>query len=182
MRRRRAPFAAFDKTLEARRREADEFYRACTPESAATTPRTSCGRPSAACSGRSSTTSSTSTCGCASTASIRSTRSRTAHVRNRQWFHMFNDDVISMPDKWEYPWYAAWDLAFHAVGAGAGRSGFRQASAHADAEGALSAFQRAVAGLRVELRRRQPAGACLGDALSIPHRAGDARRRATSSS
>ena len=36
-------------------------------------------------------------------------------VRNRQWFHMFNDDVISMPDKWEYPWYAAWDLAFHAV-------------------------------------------------------------------
>ena len=37
-------------------------------------------------------------------------------VRNRGWFHMFNDDVISMPDKWEYPWYAAWDLAFHTVG------------------------------------------------------------------
>ncbi len=36
-------------------------------------------------------------------------------VRNRHWFHMYNDDVISMPDKWEYPWYAAWDLAFHAV-------------------------------------------------------------------
>ncbi len=35
--------------------------------------------------------------------------------RNREWFHMSNDDVISMPDKWEYPWYAAWDLAFHAV-------------------------------------------------------------------
>jgi hypothetical protein len=34
-------------------------------------------------------------------------------VRNRDWFHMVNDDVISMPDKWEYPWYAAWDLAFH---------------------------------------------------------------------
>ncbi len=34
-------------------------------------------------------------------------------VRNRQWFHMINDDIISMPDKWEYPWYAAWDLAFH---------------------------------------------------------------------
>ena len=33
--------------------------------------------------------------------------------RNKDWFHMFNDDVISMPDKWEYPWYAAWDLAFH---------------------------------------------------------------------
>ena len=36
-------------------------------------------------------------------------------VRNRDWFHMANDDVISMPDKWEYPWYAAWDLAFHTV-------------------------------------------------------------------
>ncbi len=35
--------------------------------------------------------------------------------RNADWAHMVNDDVISMPDKWEYPWYAAWDLAFHAV-------------------------------------------------------------------
>src|SRR4030095_8783577 len=32
--------------------------------------------------------------------------------RNREWFHMINKDIISMPDKWEYPWYAAWDLAF----------------------------------------------------------------------
>jgi hypothetical protein len=36
-------------------------------------------------------------------------------VRNTDWFHMLNSDVISMPDKWEYPWYAAWDLAFHTV-------------------------------------------------------------------
>jgi hypothetical protein len=36
-------------------------------------------------------------------------------VRNSEWAHMVNADVISMPDKWEYPWYAAWDLAFHAV-------------------------------------------------------------------
>src|SRR5262249_18897190 len=35
--------------------------------------------------------------------------------RNQQWFHMRNADVISMPDKWEYPWYAAWDLAFHCI-------------------------------------------------------------------
>ena len=34
-------------------------------------------------------------------------------LRNAGWFHMLNDDIISMPDKWEYPWYAAWDLAFH---------------------------------------------------------------------
>jgi hypothetical protein len=35
--------------------------------------------------------------------------------RNRTWQHLFNRDVISMPDKWEYPWYAAWDLAFHMI-------------------------------------------------------------------
>jgi hypothetical protein len=35
--------------------------------------------------------------------------------RNRDWFHMLNENIISMPDKWEYPWYAAWDLAFHAI-------------------------------------------------------------------
>jgi hypothetical protein len=35
--------------------------------------------------------------------------------RNLHWRHMVNDDIISMPDKWEYPWYAAWDLAFHTV-------------------------------------------------------------------
>jgi len=37
------------------------------------------------------------------------------YARNQEWFHMFNDDIISMPDKWEYPWYAAWDLAFHTL-------------------------------------------------------------------
>ena len=36
-------------------------------------------------------------------------------ARNSEWFHMMNEDVISMPDKWEYPWYAAWDLAFHTI-------------------------------------------------------------------
>ena len=36
-------------------------------------------------------------------------------ARNSEWFHMLNSDIISMPDKWEYPWYAAWDLAFHTV-------------------------------------------------------------------
>ena len=36
-------------------------------------------------------------------------------ARNSEWFHMLNEDIISMPDKWEYPWYAAWDLAFHTL-------------------------------------------------------------------
>ncbi len=40
---------------------------------------------------------------------------RRKHGRNADWEHLVNDEVISMPDKWEYPWYAAWDLAFHCV-------------------------------------------------------------------
>jgi hypothetical protein len=35
--------------------------------------------------------------------------------RNHRWTHLYNEDVLSMPDKWEYPWYAAWDLAFHMI-------------------------------------------------------------------
>jgi len=37
------------------------------------------------------------------------------HGRNHSWIHLYNSDVISMPDKWEYPWYASWDLAFHCI-------------------------------------------------------------------
>jgi hypothetical protein len=43
---------------------------------------------------------------------------RRAAPRNEHWHHMYNGDVISMPDKWEYPWYAAWDLAFHVLALG----------------------------------------------------------------
>ena len=39
----------------------------------------------------------------------------TSKVRNVEWSHMLNRDIITMPDKWEYPWYASWDLAFHTV-------------------------------------------------------------------
>ena len=42
-------------------------------------------------------------------------RPRRKQMRNSEWSHMVNDHVISMPDKWEYPWYAAWDLAFHTI-------------------------------------------------------------------
>src|SRR5205823_8250379 len=35
--------------------------------------------------------------------------------RNHEWLHLNNADIISMPDKWEYPWYAAWDTAFHCI-------------------------------------------------------------------
>jgi len=36
-------------------------------------------------------------------------------VRNHAWEHLYTDDILSMPDKWEYPWFAAWDLAFHCI-------------------------------------------------------------------
>jgi hypothetical protein len=42
-------------------------------------------------------------------------RPNARQMRNSEWFHMVNEHVISMPDKWEYPWYAAWDLAFHTI-------------------------------------------------------------------
>ena len=108
------PFAGFDEVFTARQREADEFYRGITPprstEDEARVLRQALagmlwtkqyyqwdaamwlrehgagpGQPPA------------------------------PEGRNREWFHMVNEDVISMPDKWEYPWYAAWDLAFHAI-------------------------------------------------------------------
>ena len=37
------------------------------------------------------------------------------NARNQEWLHLFNDDILSMPDKWEFPWLAAWDLAFHVI-------------------------------------------------------------------
>jgi len=36
-------------------------------------------------------------------------------IRNQEWLHLFNDDILSMPDKWEFPWYAVWDMAFHVL-------------------------------------------------------------------
>ena len=76
---------------------------------------TSCARPWRACSGASSSTTTTWTSGSKSAAPIRSRRRARRRPRNDHWHHMYNGDVISMPDKWEYPWYAAWDLAFHVL-------------------------------------------------------------------
>ena len=109
------PFGGrFSQMLERRLREADEFYRAVTPasvnEDAARVMRQALagmlwtkqyyffdlakwhqehGRDPA--------------------------QARGLATRNREWAHMVNDAIISMPDKWEYPWFAAWDLAFHTI-------------------------------------------------------------------
>src|SRR6516164_4910479 len=58
--------------------------------------------------------------------------------RNHEWAHLNNADVISMPDKWEYPWYAAWDLAFHGL-ARPHRLGIRQAATGPDHAGMVHA-------------------------------------------
>ena len=110
-----SPFGSeFDKTLAARLQEADEFYRSVTPPSVT---------PDAANVMRQ-----------AIAGMLWSKQffffdgdnwldehhSNPLHSgyhasRNSEWFHMLNEDIISMPDKWEYPWYAAWDLAFHTL-------------------------------------------------------------------
>ena len=110
----RDPFGEFDTQFKARHKEADEFYDAVIPASVKADPdRANVMRQGLA--------------GMLWTKQYyyydvdRWLEERQAHplrkgpnvVRNRDWFHMVNDDIISMPDKWEYPWYAAWDLAFH---------------------------------------------------------------------
>jgi len=88
-------------------------------------------------------------------------------VRNAEWFHMLNGDVISMPDKWEYPWYRRLGpgLPHHLALAGGLR--LRQGAAAADAAQPLRPPQRPDPGLRVELQRREPAGARLGPRLFL---------------
>ena len=83
-------------------------------------------------------------------------------VRNVAWFHMVAGDVISMPDKWEYPWFAAWDLAFHCAPLSLVDVDFAKEQVELLLRTPLPAPQRPDPGLRVELQRRQPAGARRG--------------------
>ena len=81
--------------------------------------------------------------------------------RNSDWPHLFCRDVLSMPDKWEYPWFAAWDLAFHTVALARLDPVFAR-TVERDAPRMVHAPQWAVAGLRIRLERRQSAGPRLG--------------------
>ena len=106
--------AEFDAVLEARRREADEFYSAVIPESV--------GKDGAnvmrqALAGMLWTKQfyNYDVDKWLSERGSDPFKPRRAAPRNDRWHHMHNSDVISMPDKWEYPWYAAWDLAFHVL-------------------------------------------------------------------
>src|SRR5512135_788284 len=107
-------FSSFDSILKQRQAEADEFYRAITPAKA-TDDEARVLRQSLAGILWSKqhfiydVDQWLKEHGCDPLSITRS------DVRNREWGHMVNDDIISMPDKWEYPWYAAWDLAFHCM-------------------------------------------------------------------
>ena len=107
-------FAYFDDRIAQRRADADEFYAALqagiSDPDARLVQRQA---PWPGCCGPSSST--CSTCAAGWTATRRSRRRRRVAWRNHDWRHLNNGDIISMPDKWEYPWYAAWDLAFHCV-------------------------------------------------------------------
>ncbi len=104
----------FDKVMAARRREADEFYRAVIPPS---TPPDAASVMRQALAGMLWSKQFYYFDGGQWLDEHRANpiHSGTNPCRNRDWFHMLNEDIISMPDKWEYPWYAAWDLAFHTL-------------------------------------------------------------------
>ena len=90
--------------------------------------------------------------------------------RNAGWRHLDSFDVLAMPDPWEYPWFAAWDLAFHAIPWAHLDPAFAKYQLHGAAAGVVPAPQRRPAGVRVELRRRQPAGARAGGDPGVRHR------------
>jgi Glycosyl hydrolase family 63 C-terminal domain len=104
----------FDKTFAARLAEADEFYRSVIPPSIS---------PDAAALMRQAIAGMLWSKQCYFFDGDKWLKEHHAHplrpgnrgFRNSEWFHMLNQDIISMPDKWEYPWYAAWDLAFHTL-------------------------------------------------------------------
>ena len=77
--------------------------------------------------------------------------------RDSGWVHLYNEDIISMPDKWEYPWYAAWDLGFHTIPLAHGGSGIRQDATPAPVARMVHAPQRADSRLRVGFQRRESA-------------------------
>ncbi len=106
--------AAFDRIMAARRQEADEFYNTVTPAAVS---------PDAAAVMRQAIAGmlwSKQYYYFDGQSWLKEHRAHPLYIgsrpfRNSEWFHMQNEDIISMPDKWEYPWYAAWDLAFHTL-------------------------------------------------------------------
>jgi hypothetical protein len=106
--------SAFDEILAGRRREADEFYESITPASLSKD-EANVMRQALAGMLWSKQYFSFDADHWLKEHGAHPLEGDTRILRNRDWYHMVNDHVISMPDKWEYPWYAAWDLAFHCI-------------------------------------------------------------------
>ena len=145
--------------------------------------RSSSGRRSPACSGASSSTTTTSREWLDGDPASRRRRPTRRTAATATGAHLNNADVLSMPDKWEYPWFAAWDLAFHCVPLAAGRPGLRQAASSLTADPrVVHAPERPAAGLRVGVRRRQPAGPRLGRLARLQDRPARSAARPTAPS
>jgi hypothetical protein len=108
------PFGNFAQTVQARQHEADVFYRALTPERVSED-EASVMRQALAGMLWSKQYFSYDVSKWLSEHGVDATRPAGKQIRNGEWVHLVNDHIISMPDKWEYPWYAAWDLAFHVI-------------------------------------------------------------------
>ena len=108
------PFRSFDKILQTRRKEADEFYNVIIPQSASKDEGLIMRQ---ALSGMlwSKQYFGFDLDMWLEEHGVDSMLPAQKSMRNSEWFHMVNEHIISMPDKWEYPWFAAWDLAFHAI-------------------------------------------------------------------
>ncbi|MFO0865157.1 MAG: glucosidase [Gemmataceae bacterium] len=109
------PFAQFDSVMQARRREADEFYAAVIPRTLDPDQANVMRQALAGMLWSKQFYHYDVDKWLEERGSDPFQASRKAAPRNEHWHHMYNGDIISMPDKWEYPWYAAWDLAFHVL-------------------------------------------------------------------
>ncbi|HEX3168033.1 MAG TPA: glucosidase [Chitinophagaceae bacterium] len=108
------PFGDFDKVFADRIREADEFYRSVTPASVGAD-KANVMRQALAGMLWSKQYFFFDGDNWLDEHNSNPLHSGYKNARNSEWYHMLNEDIISMPDKWEYPWYAAWDLAFHTL-------------------------------------------------------------------
>jgi hypothetical protein len=108
------PFTGFAEIMQARQCEADEFYHAITPERVSED-EARVMRQALAGMLWSKQYFGFDVDKWLEEHGVDPTRPGGRGIRNREWSHMVNEHVISMPDKWEYPWYAAWDLAFHTI-------------------------------------------------------------------
>ncbi|PZM15756.1 MGH1-like glycoside hydrolase domain-containing protein [Rhizobium tubonense] len=106
---------SFDETMRARRDEADEFYASITPPSMTADAAIVMRQALAGMMWSKQFYFYDLNEWLAEHGAGAFTSKRRIAQRNDGWHHMHNADIISMPDKWEYPWYAAWDLAFHIV-------------------------------------------------------------------